>query len=80
MAATSRLELRINGKAQAVYRDREGIMHAYKGHCTHLGCPLEYNAAEKSFDCSCHGSRFATDGTVIEGPARKPLEKIEEAY
>lgn len=70
--------LRIDGKAQAVYRDRDGTMNAYKGHCTHLGCPLEYNAVEKSFDCSCHGSRFATDGTVIEGPARKPLEKLED--
>ncbi|MDD5018142.1 MAG: FAD-dependent oxidoreductase, partial [Eubacteriales bacterium] len=69
--------LRIGGKAQAVYRDKEGGVHAYKAHCTHMGCPLEYNEAENSFDCPCHGSRFSMDGEVIEGPAKQPLEKIK---
>ena len=68
--------LRIDGKAQAVYKDEDGTVHTYKAHCTHLGCPLEYNAAERSFDCSCHGSRFGMGGTVLEGPARRPLEVI----
>ena len=43
-----------------------------------MGCELEYNDAERSFDCPCHGSRFHYDGTVIEGPAIKNLTKIDK--
>ena len=69
--------LRIDGKAQALYRDEDGNLLAYKAHCTHMGCPLEYNEAERSFDCPCHGSRFSVQGEVLNGPAKYPLEKIE---
>ena len=70
--------IRIDGKAQAVYRDPEGRVHAFKAHCTHLGCPLEYNEAENSFDCPCHGSRFSMQGEVLEGPAKRALDKVTE--
>lgn len=70
--------LRIGGRALAVYKDEDGHTVTFKAHCTHLGCPLEYNAMEHSFDCPCHGSRFSMTGDVLEGPAIKPLERVDE--
>ncbi len=60
-----------------VYRDDAGTIHAVSMRCTHLGCILSFNAAETSWDCSCHGSRFDVDGAVLEGPAVNPLEARE---
>jgi glycine/D-amino acid oxidase-like deaminating enzyme/nitrite reductase/ring-hydroxylating ferredoxin subunit len=60
---------------KGVYRDLEGNLHAVSLRCTHLGCLLRFNAAEHSWDCPCHGSRFAPDGTVLEGPAVEPLPR-----
>jgi glycine/D-amino acid oxidase-like deaminating enzyme/nitrite reductase/ring-hydroxylating ferredoxin subunit len=59
----------------AVYRDDDGVAHALSAVCTHLGCQVAFNPIERSWDCPCHGSRFAVDGTVLDGPATKPLEK-----
>jgi Rieske Fe-S protein len=60
---------------KGVYRDEQGELHAVSLRCTHLGCLLRFNSAERSWDCPCHGSRFAVDGSVLEGPAVKPLER-----
>jgi glycine/D-amino acid oxidase-like deaminating enzyme/nitrite reductase/ring-hydroxylating ferredoxin subunit len=61
--------VRVDGQAIAAYRDDDGRVHAVAATCTHLGCHVAFNPAERSWDCPCHGSRFATDGTVLEGPA-----------
>jgi Rieske Fe-S protein len=50
------------------------MLHGVSLRCTHLGCLLRFNSAERSWDCPCHGSRFDVDGNVLEGPATKPLE------
>lgn len=65
--------LRNGGKLLAVYRSDDGGLQAVSAACTHLGCAVHWNAGEKSWDCPCHGSRFAADGTVLHGPARRPL-------
>lgn len=63
------------GKRLAAYRDKAGKLFASDSTCTHMGCELEYNDGERSFDCPCHGSRFNYDGRVIEGPAHTDLKK-----
>jgi Rieske Fe-S protein len=57
-----------------VYRDEAGTLHAVSATCTHLGCIVAFNDAERAWECPCHGSRFAVDGSVLHGPATKPLE------
>ena len=61
------------GEKVAVYADPAGILSAVSAICTHLGCTVEFNVADVTWDCPCHGSRFATDGTVIQGPASTDL-------
>lgn len=63
----------VAGESTAVYKDNEGITHSLSAICTHLGCTVEFNQADTTWDCPCHGSRFATDGTVIHGPANSNL-------
>ncbi|HEX6389529.1 MAG TPA: FAD-dependent oxidoreductase [Solirubrobacteraceae bacterium] len=67
--------LSCEGKHVAVYRDGDGELHVVSSTCTHMGCELTFNAAETSWDCPCHGSRFGVDGEVLEGPAVTPLER-----
>ena len=62
-----------NGHKVAGYRDETGGLWAVSTRCTHLGCQVTWNDAEHTWDCPCHGSRFRTDGSVIEGPATRPL-------
>jgi glycine/D-amino acid oxidase-like deaminating enzyme/nitrite reductase/ring-hydroxylating ferredoxin subunit len=62
----------------AVYRDGDHGLHAFSARCPHLGCAVRWNTIESSWDCPCHGSRFAPDdGRVLNGPADKPLERLE---
>ena len=57
----------------AVCKDDSGQLHALSATCTHKGCTVSWNNAERTWDCPCHGSMFNADGTVIHGPAVKPL-------
>jgi len=64
-----------DGERIAAARDDDGTLHAVSARCTHLGCLVQWNNAERSWDCPCHGSRFGLDGTVLEGPAVHRLER-----
>jgi glycine/D-amino acid oxidase-like deaminating enzyme/nitrite reductase/ring-hydroxylating ferredoxin subunit len=64
-----------DGERVAAARDEDGTLHAVSPRCTHLGCIVQWNNAERSWDCPCHGSRFGLDGTVLEGPAVHRLER-----
>jgi glycine/D-amino acid oxidase-like deaminating enzyme/nitrite reductase/ring-hydroxylating ferredoxin subunit len=60
----------------AVYRDATGALHERSAVCTHLGCIVQWNSAEKTWDCPCHGSRFDKFGEVINGPANVNLPRV----
>lgn len=66
-------KIEIDGQPVAVYRSKNGVLKAVAGKCSHMGCEIKWNDAETSWDCNCHGSRFAPDGAVLEGPALVPL-------
>jgi glycine/D-amino acid oxidase-like deaminating enzyme/nitrite reductase/ring-hydroxylating ferredoxin subunit len=61
----------------AAYRDEDGSLHQVSPVCTHLGCHVRFNTAERSWDCPCHGSRFTIDGEVLQGPAVEPLGVVK---
>ena len=69
--------VRLHGRDVAAYRGEDGTVSAVSARCTHLGCLVSFNGAERTWDCPCHGSRFATDGRVIEGPARHRLRRVD---
>jgi Rieske Fe-S protein len=66
-----------NGAKVAAYRDEAGAVSLRSATCTHMGCAVAWNAAERTWDCPCHGSRFEPTGKVISGPAEKPLPEAE---
>lgn len=66
----------INGRRAGAYKDKEGNVYCVDTTCTHLGCEVEWNHGDRSWDCPCHGSRFSVHGEVLEGPADQPLEKL----
>lgn len=67
--------VQINGEKVAAYRNEQNQMYLCSAVCTHMECIVAFNAAERSWDCPCHGSRFTVEGEVIEGPAITDLPK-----
>jgi glycine/D-amino acid oxidase-like deaminating enzyme/nitrite reductase/ring-hydroxylating ferredoxin subunit len=68
--------IEVSGKPAAVYRGLDSRISVRSAVCTHLGCYVHWNDAERTWDCPCHGSRFKTNGDVIAGPAESPLPEI----
>jgi glycine/D-amino acid oxidase-like deaminating enzyme/nitrite reductase/ring-hydroxylating ferredoxin subunit len=64
-------------KKIAAYRDEKGKLYLRSAVCTHLGCHVHWNSLEVCWDCPCHGSQFAVDGTALNGPAIMPLAKVD---
>ncbi|WP_246031574.1 FAD-dependent oxidoreductase [Salibacterium salarium] len=64
-----------NGQRKGAYKDNEGNVFVVDTTCTHMGCEVEWNHGDRTWDCPCHGSRFSYKGEVIEGPAEKPLQQ-----
>lgn len=65
------------GQSVAAFRSEGGTIIAISPKCTHLGCTVAFNEQEQTWDCPCHGSRFSIEGEVVNGPAAKPLQRIE---
>ncbi|MCC6989745.1 MAG: FAD-dependent oxidoreductase [Acidobacteria bacterium] len=70
--------LEVDGTVAAVYRRQDGSVARLSAACPHMGCRVAWNDAEATWDCPCHGSRFAPDGAVLAGPAETPLVPLEE--
>jgi Rieske Fe-S protein len=66
----------VGGHLTALHRGLDGRLTALSARCTHLGCAVAFNDAEETWDCPCHGSRFALDGSVVQGPAVEPLQPL----
>lgn len=67
---------RVGRHTVAAYRTPQGEVQLLSARCTHLGCVVTFNNAEQTWDCPCHASRFALDGSVIHGPAVQPLTRL----
>lgn len=67
----------LDGESVGVYHDEDGDYHLVSAVCPHMGCRVEWNDAERSWDCPCHGSRFDYDGGVLHTPAIDDLERYD---
>ncbi len=69
--------LKLDGHRVACSRDENGKLCVLEAECTHMGCVVLWNPAEKTWDCPCHGSRFHPNGEVLAGPAEQPMKPVE---
>ena len=67
----------LKGNRCAVFRGEDGRFSIHSAVCTHLKCIVHWNAADRTWDCPCHGSRFSTSGDVLAGPAEQPLRPVQ---
>jgi nucleotide-binding universal stress UspA family protein/nitrite reductase/ring-hydroxylating ferredoxin subunit len=65
----------VDAEKVAVYRNDDGELIAMSAKCTHMGCTVGWNSADKTWDCPCHGSRYHPTGEVLNGPAAKALAR-----
>ncbi|MFE9257419.1 FAD-dependent oxidoreductase [Streptomyces sp. NPDC006879] len=70
--------VRLDGQPCAVHRDEQEAVHVVSARCPHRGCLVGFNDAERTWECPCHGSRFDIDGSLLQGPATQPLERLED--
>jgi glycine/D-amino acid oxidase-like deaminating enzyme/nitrite reductase/ring-hydroxylating ferredoxin subunit len=68
----------IEGHKIAVYRAENGAVHLLEPECTHMGCIVHWNNAEKTWDCPCHGGRYTATGEVVEGPPPTDLKPVKQ--
>jgi Rieske Fe-S protein len=54
------------------------MVHERSAVCVHLGCIVDWNSKEKTWDCPCHGSRYDAKGHVFQGPANSDLARVDE--
>ncbi|MBS4199374.1 FAD-dependent oxidoreductase [Bacillus sp. FJAT-49732] len=67
----------IKGGRAGAFKKMDGQLFIVDTTCTHMGCEINWNSADQTWDCPCHGSRFSVEGEVIEGPAERPLKRID---
>lgn len=72
--------VKIEGDHVGIYRDYDGTVHALSADCTHVGCTVQWNPVEQSWDCPCHGGRYDRYGCVIEGPPTRNLTCLESIH
>lgn len=68
----------IKGKRAGAYKNEKGQLFVVDTTCTHMGCEVNWNSGDRTWDCPCHGSRFTYKGEVLEGPAEKPLKLLND--
>lgn len=67
------------GQKVAVFKNAQGKLSSVSAVCQHLGCIVNFNSTEKSWDCPCHGSRYDTQGNILHAPTVKPLPKVKQS-
>jgi Rieske Fe-S protein len=67
--------VRVGLTKHAVYRAKDGTLTELSAVCPHMGAVVRWNPGEQTWDCPCHGSRFACTGEVTHGPATVGLKK-----
>ena len=70
----------VEGRSLAVFMGEDGTMIALSPRCQHMGCTVDWNDADATWDCPCHGSRYTRDGKVIQGPATKDLDRADVTH